>query len=114
MFSSLPSWQQIGLAISVSENAVLFVLLPIWILALLTDRSRRFPAVYSIWATAVPFFFMADALLAYVQYKPLYDDGQLSLLTRGVVTGIIAGLAGMVAWVPYMLRSRKVRETFSS
>lgn len=109
-----PLVQQIAVGFSVAGNAVLFVVVPIWSLMLMTDRSRKFPRVYVAWAVLGPVFFALDQLVAYVMYQADYDEGRLTLIDRGMLTAAIVSAVGLLGWVPYMVRSHRVRETFTS
>jgi hypothetical protein len=103
---------QISFFASVVANAVLCVALPVWLLILCVDRDRRFPRGYVIWAASIPVWFALDSLMSYLITKPLHDDGRLNSL--GSLPIVVASVVGFVIWAPYMLKSRHVRETFTS
>jgi Protein of unknown function (DUF2569) len=76
------------------------------LLVLFIQRSRKFPRLF-IWIAALTFpFLVVDAWLG--SLLPLDEP----VLDKDTVKGLMASVVTLAIWVPYMLRSKRVRNTF--
>ena len=84
---------------------VLFIAAGVWLIVLFLKRSRRFPSVYiGYMIVCAVFAFVDDQLLSVV----LKDNPDLT----GDHSGVFRAVIGAAIWTPYMLSSRRVRNTF--
>jgi Protein of unknown function (DUF2569) len=83
-----------------------FVLTGLWLLTLFFRRSNNFPTVF-IWFVSINvLFILVDAWLGsfVLPEEPMFDPATTQELARSVVSSAV--------WVPYMLSSKRVRNTF--
>ena len=85
---------------------VAFVAFDLALLVLLFKRARRFPAAFIAFALLNLFFVVSDAALGW-QIPAVAARG-----LEGFATEIGRSLAVVAIWVPYMLVSKRVRNTF--
>jgi hypothetical protein len=84
---------------------VAFIAVGVWLIVLFLRRARRFPPVYmGYMITSALFLFIHSQLLAVVLKGQPALAGDNSSLGRAVISAAI--------WVPYMLSSRRVKNTF--
>lgn len=76
------------------------------LLMLFFRRSRRFPRFYIVFAIINLIFVTLDAWLGslVIVDEPMFDPETAKEFSRSLVTVLV--------WVPYMLRSKRVRNTF--
>jgi hypothetical protein len=85
---------------------LVFVGAEIALLVFFFQHSRRFPTLYIVVAIANLLFIIADAWLGSLVLpdEPMFDPDTARELGRSVV--------GVAVWVPYMLVSKRVKNTF--
>lgn len=78
----------------------------IHLLVLFFRKSRRFPLRFIVFPVASAGFIVLDAALFRLvdPETPMFDSETLRELSRSVIYGLI--------WIPYMLRSVRVKNTF--
>ena len=93
----------------IGEIAVntLFILAAIYLLFSFFRKSRRFPHLYIVFLISNLAFVLVDALLVKIVLpeQPLLDSDTAREFGRSLV--------GAIIWIPYMLISRRVKNTFS-
>jgi len=83
-----------------------FVIVQLWLLVLFFRRSKIFPKLY-VWMALVnlPFVVVDAWLLSIIlPEEPMFDSATAIEFARSIVTAAI--------WAPYMLVSRRVKNTF--
>jgi hypothetical protein len=93
-------------------NAIILLVFPIVLLVLAFRKSESFPGWFIIWAAASVVLVLADLLLSYLVVgdliaasgEPFLDEGTLREVARSVLNAAI--------WIPYMLKSDRVANTF--
>ena len=111
-FPLLTSGQKAFLIIELFGNVAIAVIFPIVLMVLLFNKRRAFPGLYIIWAAANLIFILGDLLAAKILFGDLFEASGTPLIDGETAQGIIRGIVLMVIWVPYMLNSRRVRNTF--
>jgi len=112
------AWQYLTLGQSVfvvaeiAMNAILLLVAPITLLFFMFKRWEIFPGWYMIWAAAVPVILIADALLSYAVFPEAYVDGTAEVFDRETTRGILRSIFSAAIWIPYMIRSERVGNTF--
>lgn len=98
-----PLWAPL-LIFELAINGIL-ILAGVTLLALFFTKSRRFPRMFILYVAVTLIFQIADYVLA-EQIPAVAAEGAESLveIARTVITAII--------WVPYMLVSKRVKNTF--
>jgi Protein of unknown function (DUF2569) len=87
---------------------VVFIVFDGALLVLLFKRARRFPAAFIAFALLNFFFVVSDAVAGW-QIPAVAARGP-----EGFAIEIGRSLAVVAIWVPYMLRSKRVRNTFGA
>lgn len=93
-------------------NIVLLLVAPITLLFFMFKRWEIFPGWYMIWATAVPIILIADALLSYAMFPEAYANGTAEVFDKETTRGILRSIFSAAIWIPYMMRSERVANTF--
>jgi hypothetical protein len=83
-----------------------FLALDVWLLVLLFSKSWRFPKVFIAFAVLNFVFILLDSLIGNQIPAVAQASGQ------GSATEIIRALVMVAVWVPYMLVSKRVKNTF--
>src|SRR4029077_11712335 len=83
-----------------------FLVLDIWLLVLLFSKSWRFPKVFIAFAVLNFVFILLDSVIGNQIPAVAQASG------AGSATEIIRALAMVAIWVPYMLTSKRVKNTF--
>ncbi|HEY8156591.1 MAG TPA: DUF2569 domain-containing protein [Myxococcota bacterium] len=83
-----------------------FILVSLILLFLFFKRSRRFPNLYIAYAVANLLFILCDAWLGsrVLPDEPMFDPDTARELSRSLIAGAV--------WIPYMLNSQRVANTF--
>lgn len=113
-FGLLRQMTAVQAAIVVAEpvgNMLIAVVAPICLLVLAFRRKRTFPKMYVRWAVADLAFVLVDLAAASVAFSEVlsnntFDEDTVKAIARAVIL--------VVVWVPYMLKSRRVANTFVS
>jgi ACR3 family arsenite efflux pump ArsB len=111
-------WQYLTLGQSafviaeIAMNAVVLLVAPIALLAFMFKRWEIFPGWYMIWAAAVPIMHFADALMSYAVFPEAYTDGTTAVFDKETTRGILRSIFSAAIWIPYMMRSERVANTF--
>jgi hypothetical protein len=76
------------------------------LLVLFFNKSRRFPRLFIAYQVANLLFILGDAWLGslVLTREPMFDPDTLREFIRSLIGGLI--------WIPYMLVSRRVKNTF--
>ena len=93
-------------------NSALLILTPIALLVLFFEKRARFPKVYIGWSLVTLAFQLLDLPVAYYAFKEYFDNSGEPFLDPETLHQLGKSLFSAVIWVPYMLRSRRVRNTF--
>jgi hypothetical protein len=83
-----------------------FVGASLYLLVLFLNRSRLFPRVYIGYTVANLFFILGDAWLTSFALidQPIFDEETMGEFLRALVVTLV--------WVPYMFKSKRVKNTF--
>lgn len=111
-FALLTFGQRAFLVVELVGNVAIAVIFPIVLLFLLFNKKRAFPRLYIIWATANLIFIIGDLVAAKILFGALFEAAGTPLIDGETAQGVIRSIVLMVIWVPYMLNSRRVRNTF--
>ncbi|MFI0844545.1 DUF2569 domain-containing protein [Mesorhizobium sp. IMUNJ 23232] len=104
--------QSILVVVELICNFVLYFVLPPFLLVLAFRRRWEFPGLYIIWAAAVPFFLIADSLVGYWAFREVFEASGEGMFDDKTWQGIVRSLWSAAIWIPYMMRSRRVQNTF--
>lgn len=99
-----PLWGPV-LGGEIAANCVFSVIL-VTLLVLFFRKSRRFPALFIAFIAANLVFIVADAVAvkAILPGEALFDAGTTRELGSALISAVI--------WIPYLLRSRRAKNTF--
>jgi hypothetical protein len=112
------AWQYLTLGqsafviVEIAMNTVLLFVAPVALLFFMFKRWEIFPGWYMIWAAAVPIILIADALMSYAVFPEAYADGTAEVFDKETTRGILRSIFSAAVWIPYMMRSERVANTF--
>ena len=110
--SSMNAGQSATIAIEYFLRIALGLVFPIYLLVLMFNKRARFPQRYIVWLVASAIFAVADILLAYAAFSAVFDSGQVQLFDSSTIRGLLSAAVGLCVWLPYMLASVRVKNTF--
>jgi len=93
-------------------NFVLLIVLPIMMLVLLFKKRRTFPGLFVKWAFAGLAFTLLDLIFGYAFFKDAYEASDTEFMDAATWREVARSIFAVVVWVPYMLNSRRVANTF--
>jgi hypothetical protein len=96
----------------IAMNLIVLVIAPITLLTFMFKRLEMFPGWYMIWLAAVPVFLIGDALLVYAMFPEAFADGTAEVFDKETVRGITRAAVSAVIWIPYIMQSERVANTF--
>lgn len=105
--------QQIFLVVEIIGNLVIAVILPIILLVLLFSKKLGFPRLYIAWAIANLVFVLADLIAAKILFGDVFEAQGVSLIDQETARSIGRSIVLVVIWIPYMLNSQRVQNTFT-
>lgn len=93
-------------------NFALTVVMPVVLLVMLFTKKRSFPRLYVGWAVANLVFVLLDLIAAKILFGAIYEAAEMNLLDGETAQSLFRAIVLVGIWVPYMLSSRRVRNTF--
>jgi hypothetical protein len=112
-FWSLLTMVQAAFVIAeLAVNVILFLIAPVVLLFFMFKRWEIFPGWYMIWAAAIPVILIADALLGYAAFPASFANPGSEVFDKETLGGIIRSVVGAAIWIPYMMQSERVANTF--
>ncbi len=110
--SSLPTIQRYIISAQIVFNALLGIICPIVLLVLLFQKKRSFPRLFVGWAMVFAVFAVINRLAAILMFGGILSDAWRQLLSPSNLQSLILSILPVVIFIPYMLKSRRVRNTF--
>ena len=131
LFSPLSALMQIGTYVGIGESfplltpaqrvfivgeavgilAISFVL-PIVLLVFLFKKMRAFPRFYVVWAIINVAFVFVDLIGAKLLFGHIFEAQNIEFFDGDTVKSIVQAIVLVAIWTPYMLQSRRVKNTF--
>ena len=112
MLGGLNGGQEAVIVTEILLRLVLGVLVPIYLLVLMFNKRRAFPRHYIAWIVATAIFLVADLLATYAAFSAVFDSGNAQLFDGNTAQAFVSAAIGLCIWVPYMLSSKRVQNTF--
>lgn len=98
--------------IDIILTIVILVIAPVVLLILMLSKSRRFPRLYIIWIIVTAVFVVADLMVSYSLIHASLEAEGTSFFDLSTLRSLAGPLIGVCVWIPYMLNSVRVRNTF--
>lgn len=111
-FPQLTVSQQLMILFEIAGNLVIGIVLPVILLILLANKKRLFPRLYVFWGIGNLIFLIVDLLAAYLVFREAFEASGEPFFDSETVRAIGSSVVLAAIWVPYMLQSRRVRNTF--
>lgn len=109
---ALTSAQRLVIWLEVVTNIVFQGIAPIALLVLFFKRARRFPTLYAAWISLNLIIVLVDLVFAYNVFRDYYDTPGVTFWDQETTQLVGRSVFGVAIWVPYMINSRRVRNTF--
>ena len=93
-------------------RAVLYLVMPFVLLLLMFNKRRSFPRMYIAWVVASAIALGLDLALVSIAFKTYYQTSGEPFFDRETLRAIANAAWGVIIWVPYMLNSQRVKNTF--
>jgi hypothetical protein len=93
-------------------RVILYLVMPFVLLLLMFNKRRSFPRVNIGWVVAIALFVALDLALAYLAFKRHWETSGEPFFDRETLRVIANAAWGVIIWVPYMLNSQRVKNTF--
>lgn len=93
----------------VAVNVVLLFVAPVVLLVFAFKRLQMFPGWYIIWIAISPLVQIGDALVAYSMFPETLAGAAFD---KETMRAIVRSIIGAAIWIPYMMRSERVANTF--
>lgn len=107
-----PTLQRYMISTQIVVNALLGIVCPIVLLVLLFQKKRRFPRLFVAWAIGFAVFAVINRAMATLMFGGMLSDEWRQLLSLSNLQSLILSILPVVIFIPYMLKSRRVRNTF--
>jgi len=93
-------------------NFGLLVVAPALLLVQFFGKRRRFPRWYIVWTSATAVFVVLDLFVGYAAFHEAYEASGTPLFNRETLRALAGALVGVCVWIPYMVNSVRVKNTF--
>jgi hypothetical protein len=93
-------------------NLIIFLGVPIALLVLLFSTRRSFPRMYIWWQVIGAAFVVIDLLAGYALFHDAYEASGTPFFDSQTIRSLTSTIIGICIWVPYMLQSMRVKNTF--
>jgi hypothetical protein len=112
LFPNLDLFQQLVGLFEIVGSLIIYIISPIALLILLGNKKRSFPRLYVFWAFANLIFVAVDLLATYLVFGEFIEASGEPFFDRETMRAILSAVILAAVWVPYMIQSRRVRNTF--
>lgn len=93
-------------------TVILGIIAPAFLLIKMVNHWPRFPSFWIAWVLLVAAYNVGDTLALYLMFKDQVDAGKMELFDKDTIRSYAQSFWSIVLWIPYMLLSRRVRNTF--
>jgi hypothetical protein len=112
LWSLLTAAQVAFVVAQLTAHAILFFAAPIALLFFMLKRWEIFPGWYMIWLVAIPVILIAQAVLRYAAFPEAFAGTGNEVFDENTLGAIIVSVVGAAIWIPYMMQSDRVANTF--
>ena len=98
--------------IDIILTVVILLIAPLVLLGLMLSKSRRFPRLYIVWLIVSAVFVVADLFVSYSLIHSSLEASGTSFFDLSTLRTLLGPLIGVCVWIPYMLNSVRVKNTF--
>jgi hypothetical protein len=109
---ALSSLQSNMIVLEFCINLALFLVAPIALLVLFFGKDRKFPRYYIIWQIVGSAFVVLDLMLGYALFAQAYEASGTPFFDTTTIRSLLGSVVGVCIWVPYMMNSVRVKNTF--
>jgi hypothetical protein len=110
--TGLVQWKIYLLSLQVLLNAMLAILFPAILLVMLFRRMNRFPRLFVLWAAAYLVFAVVQHFVVILVFGEMLGVSWSDLLSFGALRWLVLPMLPVAILIPYVLKSRRVRNTF--
>lgn len=93
-------------------NGVVKVIAPVALLVLFFQKKRMFPLYCITWLVAGLTLILLDLLFGYHAFRAYYDTPGVVFWDQQTMRDLGQTIFGAAIWIPYMLNSKRVQNTF--
>ena len=109
---SLSALQSNMIVLEFCINLALFLVAPIALLVLFFNKDRKFPRYYIIWQIVGSAFVVLDLMLGYALFAQAYEASGTPFFDSTTIRSLLSSVVGVCIWIPYMMNSVRVKNTF--
>lgn len=110
--SALSGAQSLMVVLEFWLNLVIFLGAPIALLVLFFNKSRRFPRYYISWQIVSATFVVLDLFAGYALFAQAFEASETPFFDNTTMRSLLGSAVGVGIWVPYMMNSVRVKNTF--
>ena len=104
--------QQLVALFEMVGTVIIYIILPLVLLLLIPNKKRSFPRLFVFWGIGNLLFLIVNLLATYLVFREAFDAGGEPFFDRETMRAIMSAVILAAIWVPYMIQSRRVRNTF--
>jgi len=109
---ALSAAQRLVIWFELVANTLVKVVAPVGLLVVFFQRKRIFPLLCVTWLAAGVTVMLLDLLFVYQAFRAYYDSPGVVFWDQQIQRDLGSAVFGAAIWIPYMLNSKRVRNTF--
>jgi hypothetical protein len=110
--TGLVAWKRYLLSLQVLLNALLAILCPAILLVMFFRRMNRFPRLFVLWAAVYLVVAVAHHFAVILVFGEKHGMSWSDQLSVGALRLLLLSMIPVAIFIPYLLKSRRVRNTF--
>ena len=110
--ANLDATQTVVIWFEVISNVAIQLIAPFVLLTLFFQKRRTFPSLFVGWVLTNLVFVLVDLVFVYNAFRAYYDSPGAVFWDEATAQSVSRAVIYAAIWIPYMLNSKRVRNTF--